>query len=159
MIGVTTKYTIVGTGSVWEYVDQDGIEYGGVGGSTAGPAFGVYQPTTTPQTNVAAASASAEGFMFTRRGNFVHFAGQLSVTATANSVTTEVRINPPIASNFTSAEDASGGAFADTAAGTANGPIRIEAEPTSNLIRIRYTAGTGATSARTLHVQGMYRLR
>jgi len=113
--GTTHRYA-VSLGSSTSYCEVKGENYlAGVVGSILNtvttnliPGGGIYTPTLTNSTNVAA-STSYSNTMWRREGNVVYVAGRLEITPTAAaSANTELGISIPIASNFTGTTDAAG---------------------------------------------------
>lgn len=143
MIDVTNPYTIQGANTRWHYIQEDGVEIGGIGNVTGGRPYGTWTPTLTNQGNISASSTYVGQYM--RVGNVVTVSGKVDITPTANSTNTELRLSLPIAPVFTAEEQAVGicnpGTF--TSAGD---PGSITALNTggANLARLRFLSGAAS---------------
>lgn len=111
---------------------------------------GTYTPSLTNTTNLAASTART--CMYIQVGNIVQVAGDIDVdpTSTGNIV---LGISLPIASNFTTVEDAAG------TAGVVNGSSDgvVEADPTNDRLTATFAMGTASNS--TFCFTAMYRVK
>jgi len=97
---------------------------------------GTYTPTPTNVTNVAASTVYLT--TYTRIGNHVIVSGKIDIDPTASGAATVLRLSLPIASNFTTAEDAGGAVFAvgvnqgySISASPANDELNFQGFPSS----------------------------
>lgn len=99
------------------------------------PIFGTYTPTLTNTTNVSASTARLCTYM--RVGNTVTVAGQFDIDCIAPATATVLRITLPVASNFSTAYQLGGTAFATAVAGMGAG---IEADATNDVALVKFNS-------------------
>lgn len=122
--------------------------------TTGGPvmASGTYTPTLTNTTNASSSSVPVI-WQYQRTGSTITVSGQVQITPTATGAV-EVQATLPVASNFTGFGNAVG-AGVTTSNGT-NVPVILSSDPTSDMVRIQYTAG--ATALHNVWVHFTYRV-
>lgn len=103
---------------------------------------GVYTPTLTNVANVTASSANPVTYL--RKDNVVILSGSISITPTAAATDTRVRISIPIASNFTTGEQANGVCTIQTDTGTGN----LTSNPTFDNIVVQILPSTSGSPVR-----------
>lgn len=108
---------------------------------------GTYTPTLYNTTNVAASTAYVTAYC--RVGNTVTVYGKVDIDATlsANDAT-ELGLSIPVASNFTSDEDAAGTAASDADARLS---ARVKADATNDRVSISYKAVSGSNDSYSFH--------
>jgi len=112
---------------------------GGTGASLAALTSGTWTPTLTNTTNVAASTAYAGQYI--RIGNVVSGSFAIDIDPTSASITTEVQVSLPVASNFGAFNDASGCGFCDSIFGLG---CSISASVPNDRLRVIYIADSGA---------------
>jgi hypothetical protein len=125
--------------------------------ATDGNVFsGTYTPTLTNTTNVSSSTAFVCQYM--RVGNVVTVSGRVDITPTAISTTTILQLTVPVASNFTSSENARGTSSlaSGTAAETGNGCGAVYSESSSQLVNLRHASTT--TGSRSHSFTFTYRI-
>lgn len=115
-----------------------------------GLAHGTYTPTLTNTTNVGNSTARLATYL--RVGNTVTVSGQLDIDPTTTATATLLGISLPIASNFSTAFQAGGTAFATGVAGLGGG---IEADATNDRVSLKFISSdiTNQTMAYTFTYQ------
>ena len=115
-----------------------------------GLAHGTYTPTLTNTTNVDSSTARLATYL--RVGNSVTVSGQLDIDPTITATATLLGISLPIASNFSTAFQAGGTAFATGVAGMGGG---IEADATNDRVSLKFISSdiTNQTMAYTFSYQ------
>lgn len=106
-------------------------------------ASGTYTPTLTNVTNVAGSTAYTCNYL--RVGNVVTVSGRIDIDPTAASISTEVGISLPIASNFNNESQLGGTAASPTAALYAAG---IGADTVNDRAALIFICGTDAANRR-----------
>ncbi|MFA5898366.1 MAG: hypothetical protein WC829_04555 [Hyphomicrobium sp.] len=105
-------------------------------------ASGVYTPTLTNTTNVAASTAYECPYM--RVGDMVLVSGIVDIDVTAATTVTLMGMSVPIASNFATQSNAGGAA---AAAGVALSAFAIEADVTNDRVSFRGVSGSGTANS------------
>jgi hypothetical protein len=115
-----------------------------------GLAHGTYTPTLTNATNVDSSTARLATYL--RVGNSVTVSGQLDIDPTMTATATLLGISLPIASNFSTAFQAGGTAFATGITGMGGG---IEADATNDRVSLKFISSdiTNQTMAYTFTYQ------
>jgi len=116
------------------------VANGGTGLSDATIDFGTYTPTRTNVTNIAASTIYSAQYM--RVGTVVTVSGKVDIDPTSASVTSELGLSLPIASNFTSEEQAGGTGSAIVTTENAG----ISADAVNNRVSFRFFT-TGVANA------------
>lgn len=149
------RFIITGTGQLqWPYYGSGtftGTPTGTVqvtsgGDVIEGPvlASGTYTPTLTAVTNTS--TPLLDGARYTRIGNIVTFSLRFSVTTSAGSSASSIRVTVPVASSFSNINQA---------AGTCSGTLgRVESDATNDELIVAWTSGAGGTE--TIVVTGQY---
>lgn len=133
----------------WSKVTSTPTTFAGYGISDI--ASGTYTPTATSISNVDAITIT--DFYFIRVGNEVHVSGWMQIDATlAAGTSTTVNLTVPIASNFTTAYQASGNGV--TGASDVN--LTIISDPTADKVTIIY--GADVTNNQDVQITFMYRI-
>jgi len=123
-----------------------------VGGKTIGQGFTPYTPTLTNVTNVAASTTSDFGYC--RIGDYVFGGGRITIDPTSASVSTELGISIPIASNFTLFTQCTGSAISSASAGLC---AAVRADTTNDRISVIYT-NTADTASREFMLKFYYQV-
>lgn len=117
-------------------VDQKGRVTAASGNTIPALDSGTYTPTLTNEANLDGSTAYV--CQYSRVGSTVTVSGRFRVDPTAATTSTQLGISLPIASNFTSAEQCGGTAFAIAIAGQGAG---IYADTTNDRARVQFLSG------------------
>jgi hypothetical protein len=117
---------------------------------------GTWTPTLTNTTNID--SSTAEYCIYSRIGKIVSGHMRIQINPTADNATTTLGISLPIASAFTSGNDAIGNGTDDSFDGTvANNSLRLAADSTNDRFTYNFTARD--TGAATHYISFSYEIK
>lgn len=147
---------VYGTGSAYAVTSAGNSGQLVLSGGAGSPTFltqssGTWTPSGTNVSNMAASSGGYGTYV--RYGSFVIFAFTLTISQTAANTATTLRVNIPVASDFTAVTDASGAGT--NGEGSINGTTcRIAADTTNNDLSVTMRADT--TGSQLYSFSGMY---
>lgn len=117
-------------------------------------ASGAYSPTVTNVANTS--SLSATGFRYMRVGNHVTVAGTVTATTSSSTVTAQVGISLPVASNLTAASDVRGVSTIQISGGNAPVSGVVLGDAGNDRAELQWLTQSPAEGAREHYVMFMY---